>query len=97
MLSLTVDDDMQSSTTLNTPRRQKTSYLKRVAAAKREETEAENRVTLKLEDVKVGLFSAFVSYCKAAVPRLFCFWSWTPEVNDNFVIRAPHSPLTMRY
>ncbi|XP_059167114.1 katanin-interacting protein-like isoform X2 [Physella acuta] len=37
---------------LDTPRKHKTSYLKRIAAAKREETEVENRVTIKMEDVK---------------------------------------------
>ena len=42
-----------SASSLNTPR--KVSYLKRVAAAKREEVELENRVTLKVEDVKVGM------------------------------------------
>ncbi|GFO38442.1 protein kiaa0556 [Plakobranchus ocellatus] len=61
MSSLDVDDEYDSdsgqrqsvsssSSSLNTPR--KVSYLKRVAAAKREEEEIENRVTLKVEDIK---------------------------------------------
>ncbi|XP_005100895.1 katanin-interacting protein isoform X2 [Aplysia californica] len=53
MSSLALDDSVSSSTSsLNTPRRHKTSYLKRVAAAKREEIELENRVAIKMEDVK---------------------------------------------
>ncbi|GFR84355.1 transposase [Elysia marginata] len=59
MSSLDVDDNSDedhgqnvnsSTSSLNTPR--KVSYLKRVAAAKREEVESENRVTLKVEDIK---------------------------------------------
>ncbi|CAG5117097.1 unnamed protein product, partial [Candidula unifasciata] len=50
MSSLNVDDDQ--STSVTNPRRHKTNYLKKVVAAKREEAEAENRVTIKLEDVK---------------------------------------------
>ena len=47
MSSLNVDESYS--------RKHKTSYLKRVAAAKREEIEIENRVTIKVEDVKVSV------------------------------------------
>ena len=68
MSSLDIDEEYDSDDTqrqsvnnsvssLNTPR--KVSYLKRVAAAKREEVESENRVTLKVEDVKVGMKKFF--------------------------------------
>ncbi|BFZ02930.1 hypothetical protein BsWGS_05969 [Bradybaena similaris] len=50
MSSLNVGDDQSISNTNS--RRHKTNYLKKVVAAKREEAEAENRVTFKLEDVK---------------------------------------------
>lgn len=57
MSSLNVGDDQSISNTSS--RRHKTNYLKKVVAAKREEAEAENRVTIKLEDVKVGLLGFF--------------------------------------
>ncbi|KAH9498867.1 hypothetical protein Btru_004902, partial [Bulinus truncatus] len=45
-------DSVNNSSSLSTPRKHKTSYLKRIVAAKREESVTENTVVIKMEDVK---------------------------------------------